>query len=304
MTRILVDRRGRFRQIERGIPRSVASRIPPGLDFAEYAVRYLGDIEISVLDAGARVRLRPSIQQDPAIAEVLFELGRIQPRRILLSHWDKRWIDEMVAGYPHLVARIQQLVYGDRSRYPDKRFHAEVQEIAAGSDTLHQPFGRLIELWSRRRGILSQDVVDPFRRAGCIGRTTLVDVTREDRMVVSHRGRHLTHYGRTGWTGAVGKPIDAQPDPVFAAAAARAYLDVRNAGQPRIETCEAGIRRPDGAGRRSVYDRLLLPWRTDTGRVFVSGVSVLRGRTDWIDPTKPSRSATSSGDDIQTHETS
>ena len=52
------------------------------------------------------------------------------------------------------------------------------------------------------------------------------------------------------------------------------------------------------------YDRLLLPWRTTTGRVLVSGVSWLRGRFDWEDPTQRDRSPTSSDDDIQTQETS
>ena len=274
------------------------------MDPGEFAVRYLGHIEVGVTSKGARVRLRPSIQARPALVQVLYVLAELRPRRIVLAHFDRAWHDEMMSGFQELVARIEDLIYGERSRHPDKRFHAEQRDLRSEREAIHLPFVILLEIWSKRGGILPADITAPFRLAHCKGRTTLVDVTHEQRLLVSHRGRQLTHYGRAGWTGLLGQPVEAQPDPVYAQAASRGYIEVRDTGEPRIETCEAGISRADGQGRRSVYDRLLLPWRTGTGRIVVSGVSVLRGRTDWSAPTNAARSATSSADDIQTQDTS
>ena len=61
-------------------------------------------------------------------------------------------------------------------------------------------------------------------------------------------------------------------------------------GLPALDYVTAQIRPNEGPGRRSRYERLLLPWRTTDGKVIVTCASVLISMEDAT--TKPSRDLT------------
>ena len=259
---------------------------------------------MAVAPVGVRVRLRPALASPRVLSRLLYCLADLQPRRCVLTYFDGNWHEELVPGFAALVGRIEELVYGVRSRHPEKLFHAEERPIDPDVSLIARPFARLLVEWVRRGGRLPEDPTMPFRRAGCLGRTTLVEQAGSSRLLVAFRGRHLTHYGQAGWTKYVGMPVDEQPDLAFSAAATVAYARVEQRQKPLLESCEGTIAAPTGIGRRSIYERLILPWRTHDGQPFISGVSHLRGRTDWRKPTNSSLSASSSNRDIHTQETS
>ncbi len=302
MIRFLIDRRGVISPIERGIRRFVHYRLPPDADTVVFAVRHLGIIEVAVAPLGVRVRLRPALVSPRALGRLLYFLGDLRPRRCVLTYYDRGWHEELIPGFDALVKRIQETVYGVVSRHPGKLFHAEERPLDPEVSLIARPFAHLVEEWTARGGVLPENATVPFRRARCLGRTTLVTHDGDSRLLVAFRGRHLTHYGSAGWTKYVGVPIEEQPDLQFSAAAGAAYADTQSRHRPLLESCEGTIAAPSGAGRRSIYERLLLPWRTHDGRWLTSGVSQLRGRTDWRKATNASLSDSSSEADIQTQE--
>ncbi|MCC7273358.1 MAG: hypothetical protein IT561_11880 [Alphaproteobacteria bacterium] len=304
MIRFLVDRRGVVSPVERGIRNYIHHRLPQDADIVTYAVRDLGVIEVALAPYGARVRLRPRLVSQRALSTALFMLADEAPRRFVLAHYERSWREELVPTFPTLVERIQELVSGVRSRHPGKVFHAEERPIDPTASIIARPFAELIEEWRARRGILPEDATRPFRRVGCLGRTTLVAAPSGSRLTIAFRGRGLTHYGRAGWTQYIGRPVDEQPDADYSSAASAAYGRVVGEAAPLLESCEGTIAAPSGLGRRSIYDRLLLPWRAAGGEPMVSGVSLLRGRTEWRKSTKPVESASSSLLDIHTQEMS
>ncbi len=291
MKKILIDRRGTALPVERGLRRIARYKLPIDSDPVTFAVRQLGMIEVAVGEFGARVRMRPAIASSRALSELFFQLGDLRPPRFVLSHFQGFWREELVPGYTPLTRRVEELVYGVRSRHPEKAFHAEDQPLDPDQSLIPAPFARLLREWAARGGQLPSNTVLPFRRSGCLGRTTLVAEAGDSRMVIAFRGRHLTHYGAAGWTRYVGQPVDRQPDLRFSSAASAIYAEAHLRNVPILQSCEGTIAAPSGVGRRSIYDRLILPWRTADGRRMVSGVSHLRGRADWRDVANAAQSA-------------
>ena len=291
MKKFLIDRRGTSLTVERGLRRISRYKLPDDSDPATFAIRHLGMIEVAVGEFGARVRMRPAIVSSRAVSELFFQLGDLRPRRFVLTYFQGVWHEELVPGYTPMTRRVEELVYGVRSRHPDKAFHAEDQPLDPDQSLIPGPFARLLREWVARGGQLPDNMALPFRRSGCLGRTTLVAELGDSRMVVAFRGRHLTHYGAAGWTRYVGQPVDRQPDIRFSSAASAIYAEAHLRNAPILQACEGTIAAPSGVGRRSIYDRLILPWRTADGRRLVSGVSHLRGRADWRDVANSAQSA-------------
>jgi hypothetical protein len=299
VNRFLIDRRGVISPVERGMRRYTHYKLPPDADAVIFAIRHLGVIEVAIAAAGVRVRLRPQLTSARALSRLLYFLAELRPRRFVLSHFARGWHEELVPGFPALVTRIEELVHGVRSRFPEKPFHAEERPLDPEVSLIARPFARLLQEWTVRGGMLPEDPTVPFRRAGCLGRTTLTQHLGDSRLVIAYRGRHLTHYGSAGWTKYVGLPVDEQPDAQFSVAASLSLPNSQDRQQPVFEACEATIASPSGMGRRSIYERLLLPWRTQDGSWITSGVSQLRGRTDWKNPVKPQPAPGASGPESQ-----
>ncbi|ROQ00011.1 hypothetical protein EDC65_1806 [Stella humosa] len=267
---------------------------PGGGDPLSYGVRKFGMIELAAAGAGVRLRLQPTAITDRALTQIMFLLADLRPRRMVLTHFAGDWCHEMVPGIDALALRIEQLKSGPRSRHLDKAFHAEELVADPAVTAMPESFVRLMAIWTMRGGILPDDPRRPFRRAHCLGRTTLVEHAGDSRMLVAFRGRRLTHYGAAGWSEALGRSVYEQPDMRFSTAASQVYGEAHARGGPILEACEGSIAAPSGIGRRSIYDRLILPWQTEDGRRMVSGVSHLRGRVDWKVPANLALSSTSS----------
>jgi hypothetical protein len=73
----------------------------------------------------------------------------------------------------------------------------------------------------------------------------------------------------------LGAPIEEQPDPDYGKWLAGQYQNVVDTGQPALDYVTAQITPDTGPGRRSRYERLLLPWRTRDGKVIVTCASIL-----------------------------
>ena len=294
MNKVLIDRRGTVLSVERGLRRFAHHHLPSDSDPLTYAIRHLGLLEVAVGETGARIRLRPALTSPRALTALLYLLGDLRPRRFILTYCDRGWQQELVPGFDPLVLRIEELVYGVRSLHPTEAFHAEERPLDPEVTVMPAAFIKLLRQWVMRRGVLPDNPRYPFQRAGCLGRTTLVEQIGDSRMLVSFRGHHLTHYGTAGWTQFVGRPVDEQPDTRFSAAASAVYGEAHARQAPILQGCEGTIAAPNGVGRRSIYERLILPWRTQDGQRMVSGVSHLRGRTDWRSSMNAALSASSS----------
>lgn len=291
MKKLLIDRRGAILPVERGLRRIGRYKLPYDSDPLTFAIRHLGVVEVAFGEWGARVRLRPGIASSRAVSELMYLLSDIRPRRFVLTHLQRNWEEELIPAFSTMVLRLEELVYGVRSRHLEKLFHAEERSLDPDQSLIPVSFARLLREWSQRDGRLPDNATLPFRRSGCLGRTTLVEERDDSRMVIAFRGRHLTHYGAAGWTEYVGQPVDRQPDMRFSSAASAIYAEAHPRAVPILQSCEGTIATPGGVGRRSIYERLILPWRLPDGRRFVSGVSYLRGRADWKDARNASASA-------------
>ena len=186
MKKLLIDRRGTILPVERGLRRISRYKLPYDSDPLTFAIRNLGVIEVAFAEWGARVRLRPAIASSRAVSELMYLLSDIRPRRFVLTHLQRTWEEELVPAFSPMVLRLEELVYGVRSRHPDKLFHAEDRSLDPDQSLMPAPFARLLRQWIQRNGRLPDNATLPFRRSGCLGRTTLVEEWAGDESMTNH----------------------------------------------------------------------------------------------------------------------
>ncbi|HKK29780.1 MAG TPA: hypothetical protein VKA18_05220, partial [Alphaproteobacteria bacterium] len=73
----------------------------------------------------------------------------------------------------------------------------------------------------------------------------------------------------------IGAPLEDQPDREYGRWLAAQYNVVVETGRPSLDYVTARIQPDSGPSRRSRYERLLLPWRTNDDKVVVTCASVL-----------------------------
>jgi hypothetical protein len=136
-----------------------------------------------------------------------------------------------------------------------------------------------MRLWRSRRGQLAPEKILALMPETLKPRVTLTRMTAagapRNRALVEHIGSGFRVFDACWALGAVGRDLEQQPDPAYGVRSARAYHEVANLGQPRLELVDAVIDVPGRSVRRSRYDRLMLPFRS-RGEIFVCGASVLR----------------------------
>jgi len=271
-----------------------AAQAAPDVDLGSFGVKNWGWVELRAGGTGLEVRLRPAVVSPAALAGAFYQMMDLRPGRCVLSLFDRTWRHQVFGSFAQLRNAIETLVAGTKSKYIGRRFHAEPLGFDQLDPDLHAPMIRLVEIWKATQGVLPSDPLQPFRKARCLARVTLL-TTRppDDELVVTYRGRGLDYYADRKHAG-IGATLDHQPDPAFARASGAAYAVAHRTGNPWLDTVEAAISGPDGLGRRSVYDRLILPWRTADGGTIVSGYTVVRGRVAWEASTKRRASSRSS----------
>ena len=97
--------------------------------------------------------------------------------------------------------------------------------------------------------------------------------------LVAWIGRGYTAVDEHWLDAAVGRPLDAHPDPAYGAAFAASFQAAAECGEPVLELVDAEIARPGANPVRYRYERLLLPWRaagTSAAVAFVSSCAIVR----------------------------
>jgi hypothetical protein len=243
-------------------------------DLANYAIRNLGFVRVRSLGPNLRITLRPDFLTRPAFETLAWKMSVRERTRFVVEVADEHGHLEMIPDLEDAVARIADLAAGGGAIIrPD--FFCEELSLDRLTDHRRGRLNRLIKMWRTLRGNMPEDRLLPFRQSDLGDRVVLVRMHPDKRGVIAHAGCGFTCFDPTWQESVIGRNLEEQPDPGYGRQVAASYRATHAVERPRLELVDAVIKVPGCPVRRSRYERLLLPWRSE-GAMFVSSVSVIR----------------------------
>jgi hypothetical protein len=251
----------------------------PDFDIVSYAVRNCGWLHLRESRQLFRIRLRPEAFTRAAFDRAV-ERMVMAPKgtRFVFDHEERVPATDVLLNLNDAVAHLEDLMrFADETSVRATFFS---EELSLGR--LRHPKRRvlrdLIKSWKRDRGVLPTELAAPFRAVGAGERFVVANTTRR-RCTVAQFGMGITVFGPRWSEQVVGRELEEQPDSRYGERSAETYHEVFRTEAPRFELIDAVIRPSDDRPvQRCRYERLVLPWRSATGDMFVSGTSYLRTR--------------------------
>lgn len=248
----------------------------PDFDAGDYVVRNLGFVSIVRRSSDRMmVRLRPSLVRPPALDSTLRVLIGQNYAQGEIQHYGQEWTSEVWPNDPAMLHRLVELCEKSDST-TEPRFGAKPLQLDSLAEADDNPLRPLFQKW-RVSASVFDDTTMPFLLAFGLDYRLIV-MTADgggEPLRFQFMGEGFKFYDDRQKANIIGAPIDHQPDADYGRWLAAQYSKVAETGKPSLDYVTACIRPDHGAGRRSRYERLLLPWRTADNRLLVTCASVL-----------------------------
>ncbi len=248
----------------------------PDFDAGDYVVRNLGFVAISRRSRERMmVRLRPSLVSGAALNSALRVLVGQEFAQGEIQHYGREWTSEVWPNDPAMLHRLVELC--EKSHAPaEPRFGAKALQLDSLADTDGNPLRPLFQKW-RVSASVFDDTTMPFLIGYGLDYRLIVMTAEDagDPLRFQFMGEGFKFYDARQKANIIGAPIDHQPDSDYGRWLASQYSKVVETGKPSLDYVTACIRSDQGPGRRSRYERLLLPWRTADNRLLVTCASIL-----------------------------
>lgn len=268
----------------------------PDFDAGDYVVRNLGFLSISRRSSQRiTLRLRPSMVSVAALNAAIMALSNQEFAQAEIQHFDQDWTQEVWPNDPalfnHLAALCENGAKPTEPRFAAKPLQLDQLEASTGN-----PLKPLFQKW-RVSASSFDDTTMPFLIGyGLDYRLLVMTADRSgEPLRFQFFGEGFKFYDAKQKANTIGAPIDQQPDADYGRWLADQYGRVAESGEPCLDYVTACIRSGEAPGRRSRYERLLLPWRTQDNRRLVTCASVLISSEVEGGPA-PSANAPSSSD--------
>ena len=279
MRQFLIDKEGKVWHADDNRLLEALGYPDPDFELLSYAIRNMGAIGVELGDAATTVRFRaltvsPSAMQaageflaSNAIGEITIysETSEWEEHRFANPLDALRWI-YTIPGTPEVRNVVTQ------SR--DVRQIAN-RRIGKGLDTPEDRLALMFKKWRLTSGKLPHDWAEFLFRFNLLDRSSIASKNSGDTLVWQHMGSAITLYDtkRAGWQFDLqGRPVADQPDKEYGKYADAHFRNALAQGSPALDHVNAVI--SDGRSTRQFsYDRLLLPWKTETGGDVVTSLS-------------------------------
>jgi hypothetical protein len=240
----------------------------PDFDLTGFAVRNLGFIEVLwEMPGRVRLRLHPDQLAPGALSSLKARLDTFGDATIVVEWLTRQWQDQEFAGAAGAVARIDDLV-ACVGRTP---YRATRQDIATLEKAGDHPLKLLLQKWRVSFNRFSESVMPFAMQHGIFSRMMIVGVRKSapDPTFRYIGDGFATMYGESFTVNAIGEKIENQPDKAYGAWVRPFYAEVAQSGAPLFDVVDAILPKL-ARGPWVRYQRLLLPWQTPSGEVFVT----------------------------------
>jgi hypothetical protein len=240
-------------------------------DPLSYAVRNLGFVLIIDRAGSLRLRLRPLLVSNRAIAALFYWLAERRPARSALSWYDETWHDEVCGGPKQLYQRLTDILHSSARSVLSEPYLATRRSLDAVLDPPGHPFAPLLQAWLRGS---REDLLASAQRQGLWQRAMVAQRHPESgAFCFRHSGGSIQLYGAEWTEKAAGRRLSEQPDSAYGSWIEQGCAAVDEAGTARVELVHAAVVGADRQLRRWRYERLMLPFQAADGRRVVMSIS-------------------------------
>ena len=247
----------------------------PDYDSMAFAVKNLGFIRYQVLERSiVEVELHPRNVELPALLAVQHEILRSQVTLFRIKFFDTEWRSEISSSPEHVVSRLSELCAPVFAPPPTERFIVEPVDFASLFDDEDNRLRPVAQKWKVSFGQFDPSVIALAVTHKLLSRMVIVGVKpRQSDPVWRFIGDGHKWIGDNYRFRGLGEKVADMPDKDYGEWATGFYKSVASAGVPRYDLVTGTIQYEDEAGkprRPHRYERLMLPWKTPTGEVFVT----------------------------------
>ncbi len=248
-----------------------------GGEFSDYAVANLGFVALNIYGASCQVRLRPSVVSERAYRSLVGWLERSRNERIVLTHLDNDWSNELLRTGPSIQRRLDDLMAGAHRAKPNDFLARRL----TATDLPTGPLRDILENWPTLGVPAGQPALMHLIELSLGQRHVTVKAgTGADKLVFHSFGAELFSNYETWRSCAVGAPIEEMPDRSYGRLVAPGYYDAMAENAPRVEEVDAIIRWPRDGRSRLRYKRLIVPLPGTGEQPLLIGGSILDPRID------------------------
>jgi hypothetical protein len=247
----------------------------PDYDSSAFAVKNLGFIRYQVLERSiVEVELHPRNVELPALLAVQQEILRSQVSLFRLKFFDTEWHSEISSSPEHVVSRLSELCAPIFTPPTMDRFSVEAQDLSILFGDEENVLRPLAQKWRVSFAQFDPSVISLAVTHRLLPRLMIAGIK-------PHQKEPMWRFIGNGhrWIGnqyqlhGIGEKVENMPDKDYGAWATEYYKSVASSGQPRYDLITGSIQYEDEDGqprRHHRYERLMLPWRTPSGEVFVT----------------------------------
>ncbi|HWD58684.1 MAG TPA: hypothetical protein VG308_10420 [Stellaceae bacterium] len=254
----------------------------PDYDAVGFAVRNLGFVKFQLLDRiVTEIELCPRNVDLRALLALEKLLGEVGTNLFRIKYLNGEWHSEISSSAEHTIARVRELCAPVFEAPTSERFHIEERDPAVlfSQAQRNEGLGPMAMKWRVAFGHFDTGVMAFAGRHDMLPRSVLL--TFEDnntRPILRFMGGAQRWGGEHYRLDGVGQPIENMPDKEYGAWCSQFYKSVAQSGQPRFDLVTAQMEyhaEPGKPRRTRIYERLLLPWRTESGETLVTSFAKL-----------------------------
>jgi len=248
----------------------------PDFDASDYVVRNLGFVSIARRSRDRMtIRLRPSLVSPNALDSALRILVSQRFAQGEIQRYERDWVSELWPNDPALLHRLVDLCE-KAQQVQEPRFGTRPLDIGTVSNDNSNPLKPLFQKWRVSSSIFDDTTMPFLINYGLDYRLSVVTAPRVgEPLRFQFFGEGFKFYDEHQKMRVIGAPLEDQPDREYGRWLAAQYNVVVETGRPSLDYVTARIQPDSGPSRRSRYERLLLPWRTNDDKVVVTCASVL-----------------------------
>ena len=247
----------------------------PDYDAVTFAVKNLGFVKFQVVERSIiELELVPRNVALPALLAVQQEILRSEVNLFRLKFLDKEWHSEISSSAEHVIARLSELCAPLFTPPDTERFVIEPRDLSMLFDDESNTLRPLAQKWRVSFAQFDPSVISLAVTHRLLPRLMIAGIK-------PHQSQPVWRFIGNGhnWIGGhyqlhgVGEKVESMPDKDYGAWATEFYKSVAMSGQPRYDLITGSIQYEDERGRprrQHRYERLMLPWRTPSGEVFVT----------------------------------
>ena len=254
----------------------------PDYDSIAFAVKNLGFIRYQVMGRSiVEIELHPRNVELPALLAVQNEIVRSEVQLFRIKFFDTEWHSEISSSAERVVARLSELCAPLFIPPGTNRFVVDPQDLSTLFRDEENVLRPLAQKWRVSFAQFDPTVISLAVTHGLLPRLMIAGIKpHQSEPMWRFIGNGHQWIGSTYQLHGIGEKVQNMPDKDYGGWATEYYKSVAASGQPRYDLITGSIRYEEEAGRplrHLAYERLMLPWTTPSGEVFVTMCSMLPG---------------------------